>query len=547
MGSDDLGGTFFTAEEFARGEERRQRERSDATDAGSKSKGNGSTEWPVLVPLAAPQAAERSYPVKALPEILQDAVVEYREYGQQPYPLVATSAFSCMSLAAQGLADIARDEYLIGPISLYFLAIAVSGERKTSSDNWFKAPLLRWMVELRDARQDEVAEANAAIAAWQAMRDGLIAKIKSASGKPPKPDSDALSVEELQSDLADLEKAKPAPVIVPRLFYEDTNSPTLASDFAQDWPSASLWSDEAGLVVGAHGMNDDMAMGFFGLLNRLWDGKPFDRDRSSARRAYMRGRRFTVSLMAQPIVMARLLSVASEASRGMGLLSRFFLAWPTSTIGTRAYREVEHMPAIEKFTARIRELLDMPLPLDPEAPTIMALRPPVLKLTVEAAQKWREFHDDVEAEIGKTGEYAAVADVGAKIAENAARLAANFHILEHGPAGEIDVETMLGAIKIVNWHFYEARRVLASFNTSQVVTDAEILLEWLLSWPLKDDLVDPRRILQFGPRALGRDVKRRDAAINLLVEHGFLTKLQGRARRYKLNRDIQTQSSWGHE
>jgi hypothetical protein len=87
---------------------------------------------------------------------------------------------------------------------------------------------------------------------------------------------------------------------------------------AEGWPSASLWSDEAGLVIGAHGMSDEMAMGFIGLLDRLWDGNPFDRDRSTARRARMRGRRFTVSLMVQPVAMERLLTLAGGASRGMG-------------------------------------------------------------------------------------------------------------------------------------------------------------------------------------------------------------------------------------
>jgi hypothetical protein len=31
----------------------------------------------------------------------------------------------------------------------------------------------------------------------------------------------------------------------------------------------------------------------------------------------------------------------------MGLLSRFLLTWPLSTIGTRGYRDIKQMPAIE--------------------------------------------------------------------------------------------------------------------------------------------------------------------------------------------------------
>jgi hypothetical protein len=281
-------------------------------------------------------------------------------------------------------------------------------------------------------------------------------------------------------------------------------------------------------------MSDDMAMGFFGLLNRLWDGKPFDRDRNTVRRAYVRGRRFTACLMMQPVVMARLLSIAGGACRAMGLLSRFFLAWPSSTIGTRKYKDVAELPAISRLGRRIEELLNLPLPVDPEAPAIMALRPPVLQLTQRAHRAWACFHDDIEAELGKDGRYADVADIGAKVAENAVRLAAQFHILNHGVQGEIDSKTLYRAVLIAQWHLHDARRALGAFDRPQGIVDAEILLEWLLRQPAGP--IEPRKILQLGPRALGKDVKRRDAALAVLVDYQFLIPLSnGRKRQYLLN------------
>ena len=38
--------------------------------------------------------------------------------------LVACSALSALSLAAQGLANVRRDHQLVGPVSLYLLAVA---------------------------------------------------------------------------------------------------------------------------------------------------------------------------------------------------------------------------------------------------------------------------------------------------------------------------------------------------------------------------------------------------------------------------------------
>ena len=101
------------------------------------------------------------------------------------------------------------------------------------------------------------------------------------------------------------------------------------------WPSSSIWSDEAGLVIGSNGMKDDNLMGFIGLLNRLWDGQDFNRNRLTVKSAQIRGRRLTVSLMMQPVVLTRLLGAGDGVSRGMGWIARNLLAWPGSIIGSR--------------------------------------------------------------------------------------------------------------------------------------------------------------------------------------------------------------------
>jgi hypothetical protein len=59
------------------------------------------------------------------------------------------------------------------------------------------------------------------------------------------------------------------------------------------------------------------------------------------------------------------------------------------------------------------------------------------------------------------------------------------------------------------------------------------LLDWLLRQP--PALIDPRQILRIGPRQL-RDIKRRDAAIELTVAHHYLIPQGiGKTHRYLLN------------
>ena len=74
-----------------------------------------------------------------MPALLRDAVLEAQSFVQAPLALAACSA---LSLAAQGLVNVRRDHHLVGPVSLYLLAVADSGERKTTCDTIFSGALL---------------------------------------------------------------------------------------------------------------------------------------------------------------------------------------------------------------------------------------------------------------------------------------------------------------------------------------------------------------------------------------------------------------------
>jgi len=488
--------------------------------------------WPDPEPLFEPADAERRYPLDALPPIIAEAVEQYQAYGQQPLPLVACSGLAASSLAAQGLADVARDRHLTGPISLHIAAIAVSGERKTSADRTFNKPIRKWMRDRREMLQPAVDKARADLLVWQAEQNGLLRKIKNAAGR----DEKEADLARCKQSLAELESAPPRQPVLPTLFHEDTNAASLAVDLAEGWPSASIWSDEAGLVIGSHGMNDDNLMGFIGLLNRLWDGNEFDRSRLTTKSAYVRGRRLTVSLMMQPVVLKRLLGARDGASRGMGWIARTLNTWPASTIGSRPYQDAIDMPALDAFHYRICELLDLPLPVEGAG---MVLIPPLLSLSPSAFRIWRSLHDEVEAQLARLGEFASVPDIGAKIAENAARIAAVFHVVTQGPVGSVDAATMQGAAAVAVWHLNEARRVVGAAKTPQDVADASLLLEWWLSHQ-PGDAIEPRDILRLGPPPL-RDKGRRDAAIKVLEEKHWAHLLKvGKADQLVLNPKTRT-------
>jgi hypothetical protein len=292
------------------------------------------------------------------------------------------------------------------------------------------------------------------------------------------------------------------------------NAEVLAVSFAEGWPSASLWSDEGGLVIGSHGMSDDNLMRFLGLLNRLWDGRPFERLRLTTKSALIIGRRFTTSLMMQPIVMSRLLTAGGGAARNMGFIARNLVAWPSSTIGSRPYKEPPTtMPAIEAFSDRLKAILDSPLSLDNGALNLPRVQP-----SPAAKAEWVSFFDSIERELRQGGEFGEVADIGAKIAENAARLAAQFHIFEGGDVpGEIGKADMECAIGAASWYLADARRAIRLIQKPEDLSDADLLRDWLIKRDTPTSLL--RTILRIGPAPL-RQSKRRDAAVQVLVDKG---------------------------
>jgi putative DNA primase/helicase len=123
--------------------------------------------------------------------------------------------------------------------------------------------------------------------------------------------------------------------------------------------------------------------------------------------------------------------------------------------------------------------------------------------------------------MARESEFGAVADFAAKTADNAARIAGVFHVLQYGPIGEIAAETLVAAAALAVWHLNEAKRILGAVGAPGV-SDAQLLIEWLLT---QDGDVGPRAISQFGPSRV-RDRARRDEAIEALIEKHHIAEVK---------------------
>ena len=217
------------------------------------------TDWPEPEPLSEPLEAA-PYPDDALPEILRDAVRQAQTFVQAPMALVACSALSTLSVAVQGLVNVRRDHHLVGPVSLYLLALADSGERKTTCDAIFGTALRRWESYRRQALSTEIKKSEAAIAAYEAKKSGILDAIKLKRRREKGTTSEEASLETLIREA-------PAQVPVPRLLYADATPEALAHALATGWPSAGVLSAEDfngtnALILVAEGRIEAPTQGF---------------------------------------------------------------------------------------------------------------------------------------------------------------------------------------------------------------------------------------------------------------------------------------------
>lgn len=449
--------------------------------------------WHVPEPLFEEKNA-REYPLVDMPIEIQSAINEVQSFTQAPLPIVASSALSSLSISCQGLANVKRTNNLVGPVSLFFFTVAESGERKSSSDNYFSNVIREYESETQSAKQTDIQRYKAAHDAWEAKKAGIKQKITN-EAKNNKPTS---SLEEL---LLSHEMAKPVQPKVPKVLYADASPEALGYGLSVRWPSAGIISSEAGTVLGSHAMGSEVITRNLALYNQAWDGTNINIDRKSTSSYQIRQPRFTMSLQVQPATLANFLKNAGELPRGIGFFARCLISEPESTQGTRFFREApELMPALSKFNQRIRVILN-----ETSTNSDGLLELTTLKFDEAAQDAWIMEHDHIESELGLSGRYSEIKDIASKAADNISRIAALFQIYESGTKKDISLDNLQSAISLVKWHLDEALRFILKSHFSQT-TDTNKLDKWLIDYCLKKNVNNLKisDLQKCGPNSLRR-------------------------------------------
>ena len=462
-------------------------------------------------PLVREIAAGAAYPVEALGP-LRAAVEAVQGVTQAPVAIPAQSALAVASLAVQGFADV---QTLGGtrPTALYALTIARSGERKSACDAPLMAALRDHEREQAKAQRDAIQSWANAHALWKGERDRIL--LEARKGKGEKRTA-------AQADLEALGAEPEAPPSADRTVTEPTFE-GLTKLFAHGQPSLGLFSDEGGQFLGGHAMNSENRQKTLAAFNDLWQGNPIRRTRSGDGHATLFGRRLAVHLMVQPGVARAFLSDPSAADTGF--LPRFLICEPPSAIGTRMQANAKRDEvALASFGARLRDILETPLPMEPET---RELEPRTLELAPEARALLVAFSDAIEAAQAPGGDLAHITGTASKAAEQAARIAGVLTLWRDLQAPKVAVRDMADAINLAQFYLSEASRLASAALISAEIDRAEALRRWLLDgWTEPEVLV--RDVVQYGPSAL-RETPKARAALGILEKHGWLAPLEAGA------------------
>ena len=292
---------------------------------------------------------------------------------------------------------------------------------------------------------------------------------------------------------------------MPRWQYQDFTIEALGKGL-MGWPAAVIESDESGALFGGYSMRE-AALKFFADLNRFWDGKYINVDRRQSESYRIDGVRLSVSLMIQEPTLREFFRQNKQLARGTGFLARFLISWPSSMIGQRFYKDPpKGWPALSAFHQRMEHLLSKSLKIDKQG----SLELTTLELDDQARNRWIQFHDDLERELGVGKDLHDVRDIASKTADNAVRIAANFHTFtSFGQSNRITGSMMAAGRDLALWHLYESQRFFNELAVSPEEANAITLDAWMIDRCRSkgSDDISRRELQREGPVRRPRDLE----------------------------------------
>ena len=444
---------------------------------------------------------ENIFPIDALPCIIKNAINEVQMNTKAPIPLIAMSALGTISLVCQQQIDVIRYNNIVGPVSLFLLTLAESGERKSTVDKFFMKPVYQIEAELNKKNKSDLDVYAQEKEIFNLKKKSLTKNIQVTfnSGK---------DTSNLEYQLRELNRSEPKEPVKYQFCFNDATPAALKNYLGKAWNAIGIMSDEAGIVFDGHALNE------LGFINKMWDGSPFSISRKSTPEQHIENARMTLSLMVQPTIFNEFLLKKGNKVKDIGFLARCLVCHPTSTQGNRQIENTtvfsEHLTTFHK---RVREILEKNIENYNQG--INTKRS--LKFSPEAEKRWIQHYNSIEHNLNEPDVLYHHKEFGSKISENMARIAALIHFFSNHD-DLISLDSLESAFKIVDWFYREQIRLFPyNDNISESAHDANILFKWIENYFNKNKVTSLSRnfIRQYGPNKL-RNSNKLNIALDIL-------------------------------
>lgn len=467
---------------------------------------------------------KNTFPIDALPNIIKDAINEVHKNTQAPIPLIAVSALGVMSLACQNQINVLRYNNDSMPVSLFFLTLAESGERKSTVDKLFMKPIYQMEAELNQKYQTEMSAYRHDKKLFDLKKKSLSKLITTAYQK-------GNDLSDFEAQFKVLSNSEPKEPILYKFCFNDATPQAIKDHLSKGSNSIGLMSDEAGVVFEGRALNE------LGFINKMWDGSPFSVSRKSEEDQYIKDARMTLSLMVQPTIFKEFIQKKGDKAKDIGFFARCLISQPASTQGYRIITDTtSYSEYLTKFHHRLTEILSLTTIQNRNRINIRYN----LSLSDEAKAHWINTYNDIEKNLMESGTLYHHKEFGSKMAEHWLRLAAIIHYFSYDKK-LISLDSLQSAGKLVHWFYLEQLKLFPANDEISVANrDADTLSVWLNNFFDKNNIkeINKNYIRQYGPNSL-RDSKRLDKSLAILASRfEFLSKKKNKTTyiyRFDLN------------
>jgi hypothetical protein len=396
--------------------------------ASFQSKKEARVSWENPGRIADGEDLEVKFPLEELPDVLKEGIKEVSRAFQVDAALAALPAIGITALQIGKKALVMEKIGLLHHPSLFLCGVAESGERKSSCYNAILDPI-KDEIELE---LEDYEKRKAAVRAHNEIIKEEVSNIKKAMRDDSINNTDAVhKIKELYAE----EKRMPPE---PFNFGDDLTPQRLFQKLYDHGGAYGVFSSDARAIFAKilAKNTQDGSTGEAMYLGGMW-GDDIARSRVGNNKGETGGEDLAIRKPAlttvgfiQPDVWMEM--ARDKRMRQSGMISRIGLVIADSRMGTRIETAAdEHLQM-----ARILPFRDAVLRIRKWNPE----KSVVVSLNKGAADRRREFHNTLEAELGAGGQYEDVKDIATKATSLTARMALIFALLEQAALGNLPHE-----------------------------------------------------------------------------------------------------------